>query len=108
MKHKTLRGTLVDMSLYVTANADQIAVGNASMNAAGDRIGPGGKVIKSREQITAEYNQSNPRSVRQVPLKDLEKELFQTPAEAVITAKAAIQQQKADANKPKRKISEKE
>ena len=106
MKHKTLRGELVDMALFTQANSKQVAIGNASMNAAGDRIGPGGKVIKTRSQIATEYNQTNPRSVRHVPLKDLEKELFPTPAEAVAVARAVIQQ-KADA-KAKRKLTDKE
>lgn len=109
MKHKTLRGELVDMSLFAAANSTQVAVGNASMNAAGDKIGPGGKVIRTREQILTDYNKSNPRSVRQVPLKDLEKELFQSPAAAVSSVKAVIKQKAADETpKPKRKIADKE
>jgi hypothetical protein len=33
------------------------------VNARGDELGAGGKIIKTREQILADYYQNNPRSV---------------------------------------------
>jgi hypothetical protein len=39
-----------------------IAVGNAKVNARGDKIGPGGKIIQKREEKTiTENNQTAPK-----------------------------------------------
>ena len=39
------------------------AVGNVRVNARGDEIGEGGKIVKTKEQILAEYYQRNARKV---------------------------------------------
>jgi hypothetical protein len=38
------------------ANETSIAVGNMKVNARGDQLGPGGKIVKTRAQILAEKN----------------------------------------------------
>jgi len=38
------------------------AVGNMKTNARGDQLGPGGKIIKKREEIVAEYYEANPKA----------------------------------------------
>lgn len=83
MKVTSMRGAVIDMARYMAQNEDAIAIGNAMMNARGDLIGPGGRVIKKREEISAEYHQSNPKSVRKVALKELDSEVFASPAEAM-------------------------
>jgi hypothetical protein len=54
--HRTARGIPVDMDRIRLANETAIAVGNMKVNARGDQLGAGGKVIKTRQQIMAEKN----------------------------------------------------
>jgi hypothetical protein len=41
------------------------AVGNMKVNARGDQLGPGGKVVKTREQILSDYYKNNSRSLKE-------------------------------------------
>lgn len=54
--HRTARGMQIDMDRLRLANEQTIAVGNMKVNARGDQLGAGGKVIKTRQQIMAEKN----------------------------------------------------
>lgn len=54
--HRTARGVSVDMDRIRLANEQTIAVGNMKVNARGDQLGAGGKIIKTRQQIMAEKN----------------------------------------------------
>lgn len=54
--YKTSKGASVDMSRLKLLNETVVAVGNAGTNARGDVV-KGGKIIKTREEITQEnYN----------------------------------------------------
>lgn len=97
---RTMRGQFVDMARLAAENATKIALGNASMNARGDIISHSGTIIKTQEQITREYNASNPKAVRQVALRDIQQEVFVSPSEAL----AAVT--KTDEAKKKRKLVE--
>ena len=50
-----MRGKTVDMDLLRKRNELTPAVGNARVNARGDELGPGGKIIKKREEVVAEH-----------------------------------------------------
>ena len=50
-----MRGKQVDMDLLRKRNELTPAVGNARVNARGDELGPGGQIIKKREEVVAEY-----------------------------------------------------
>lgn len=52
--YRTMQGKEIDMGKLINQNETTIAVGNMKVNARGDRIGPGGKIIQTREQILAE------------------------------------------------------
>jgi hypothetical protein len=54
--HRTARGISVDMDRIRLANETAIAVGNMKVNARGDQLGNGGKIVKTRQQIMAEKN----------------------------------------------------
>lgn len=54
-RHISMRGEVVDMNRLRTVNADTMALGNANLNARGDIIGKGGTVLKTQEQIEAEW-----------------------------------------------------
>lgn len=53
-KHTSYRGTAIDMEMLKFQNEYKTALGNASMNARGDKIGRGGTIIKTREELLAE------------------------------------------------------
>ena len=49
--YRTARGRELDMNKMVNQNELTIAVGNAKVNARGDKLGPDGKIIQRREDI---------------------------------------------------------
>ena len=60
--YKTMQGKTIDMDALAARNETMPAVGNVRMNARGDQLGPGGKVIKKREDIVNDhYNQQAPK-----------------------------------------------
>ena len=61
--YRTMRGREVDFEKLSLRNENTPAVGNMRVNARGDELGAGGKIIRTREQILADYYQNNPRSV---------------------------------------------
>ena len=91
MKVVSMRGQTVDMARLAAENANAIALGNASMNARGDIIEADGNVIKSREQITRDYHATNPKAVKQVALRNIQNEVFVSPAAAVAAQREALQ-----------------
>ena len=54
-QHRSMRGKSVDMDLLRKRNELTPAVGNARVNARGDELGPGGQIIKKREDVVAEH-----------------------------------------------------
>jgi len=97
----TMRGKTLDMASLAAANAHKAALGNAGMNARGDKI----------KAMAREYNQSNPKAVKQFGLNRLNADTFASPAEAVAQARKAVQNQKAAAtnkNQSKRRIADAE
>jgi len=60
--HRTMQGREIDMEKLRNQNELMPAVGNMKVNARGDEIGPGGKILRTREQIMAEYYDSNPNA----------------------------------------------
>lgn len=67
--YRSMQGKLVDMELLAQANELAPAVGNARVNARGDELGPGGKIIRKREDIISEYYENNPNAVPEEPMK---------------------------------------
>ena len=59
--YKTMRGRPIDMLAIAAANADKQAIGNAKMNARGDILGPNGVVLRTQEQIEAEWRRNQQR-----------------------------------------------
>ena len=56
--YTSMRGKRVDLDLLRKRNELTPAVGNARVNARGDELGPGGKIIRSKENIVKDYYQS--------------------------------------------------
>ena len=63
--YKTARGRVIDMDQLRLSNEDSIAVGNMKVNARGDELGPGGEVIRTRNEIMNEYYKLNTPVVEQ-------------------------------------------
>ena len=62
---KSMRGKEVDMEKLNLKNEMTPAVGNMKVNARGDELGKGGKVVKTREEVLADYYKKNPRSAKE-------------------------------------------
>ena len=62
---KSMRGKEIDMEKLNLKNETLPAVGNMKVNARGDEIGKGGKVVRTREEILKDYYNKNPRAVKE-------------------------------------------
>ncbi len=62
--YRSMQGKIVDMELLANKNELTPAIGNVRVNARGDELGPGGRIIRKREDIMAEYYENNPGAVR--------------------------------------------
>jgi hypothetical protein len=60
--YKTTQGKAIDMDSIRLVNEKTIAVGNMRVNAAGDQLGSGGAVVRSRNQTMDQQYQINNRS----------------------------------------------
>ena len=90
-QHKSMRGRVVDMDLLRKKNELTPAVGNARVNARGDELGPGGKIIRKREDIIKEYYEKNPNAVR-----DEQGTFKQKPANKPATVAAPVENNQPD------------
>lgn len=61
--YRTMQGKQIDMDLLRKKHELTPAVGNVRVNARGDELGPGGKIIRKREDIIKEYYANNPNAV---------------------------------------------
>ena len=60
--YRSMQGKQIDMETLAARNETMPAVGNVRMNARGDELGPGGIVVRKREDIVADmYKQQNPK-----------------------------------------------
>jgi|TARA_B100001094_G_scaffold191066_1_gene184977 hypothetical protein len=62
---KSMRGKEIDMEKLNLKNETLPAVGNMKVNARGDEIGKGGKVVRTREAILKDYYDKNPRAIQE-------------------------------------------
>lgn len=53
--YRSALGKNIDMDTLRLANEETIAIGNMKVNARGDELGPGGKIVKTRNQVMDEY-----------------------------------------------------
>lgn len=102
--YQTFQGKKIDMDTLRQRNELTPAVGNARVNARGDELGPGGKIIKKRDDVIRDYYEEHPQAapdeVAQVeqPVEEVA-EPVQTKAQKKSTenAKKAKAAEKADA-----------
>jgi hypothetical protein len=62
---RSMRGKEVDMEKLNLRNETLPAVGNMKVNARGDEIGQGGKIVRTREEVLKDYYKQNPRAIEE-------------------------------------------
>lgn len=63
--YQSIRGKTVDMEKLSLVHETAPAVGNIRVNARGDELGPGGKIVRTREQVLQDYYNNNPRALKE-------------------------------------------
>lgn len=63
--YTSVRGKEIDMEKLSLRNEKTPAVGNMRVNARGDELGEGGKIIRTREQVLQDYYAQNPNAFRE-------------------------------------------
>ena len=66
--YRSMQGKEVDMNKLINTNELTPAVGNLKVNARGDKLGPGGKIIQKREEILATTSIPDQINVRPAPI----------------------------------------
>lgn len=67
---KSYRGKEVDMVSLAKKNEKTVALGNAHMNGRGDKLGRGGKIVETREEMLEKYYNANTIQQATVNMKD--------------------------------------
>ena len=67
--YRTMQGKQIDMDLLRQRNELTPAVGNAKVNARGDQLGIGGKIVRKKEDLLKDYYASNKGVVTEQPVK---------------------------------------
>ena len=63
--YTSVRGKEIDMEKLSLRNEKTLAVGNMRVNARGEELGEGGKIIRTREQVLQDYYAQNPNAMRE-------------------------------------------
>lgn len=58
--YRSMQGREVDMEALAARNETMPSIGNVRMNARGDLLGPGGEIIKKREEVVNEHYKTQP------------------------------------------------
>jgi hypothetical protein len=58
-----MQGKQIDMEKLQMRNELLPAIGNMKVNARGDELGAGGKIVRTREQILQDYYKNNSRAI---------------------------------------------
>jgi hypothetical protein len=71
VQRRTNKGQVIDMDALTIKGEHEVALGNMRVNAKGDKLGDGGKVVQAKEEVAREYYANNPKAVVQsVSIKD--------------------------------------
>jgi len=57
--YRTMQGKQIDMDMLRKRNEMTPAVGNARVNARGDELGPGGQIVRKKEDVLKEYYENS-------------------------------------------------
>ena len=106
--YRTMQGRLVDIDKLRAANESVTAVGNMNVNARGDVLGPGGKIIKSKNAVMNEYYQTPKGVAQDTPIKKVEQPKLEPKIEQVQTMNPTVQEPKTAPRKTVRTAPKKE
>ena len=67
--YKSMQGKTLDMDLLRQRNELTPAVGNAKVNARGDELGPGGKIIRKKEEVLKDYYTNSSTMPDEIPVR---------------------------------------
>ena len=107
-QYRSMQGKVVDLGQLISKNELIPAVGNVRVNARGDELGAGGKIVRTKEEIMAEYyrNKGNslpdavPNRARTVP-KQIEPAVsIPVPTHTAIPAVNDVSPEELDFNDP--------
>jgi hypothetical protein len=87
-KIRTAQGKYIDTSDYI--RGDEIAIGNMSINARGDKIDKFGNVLKSSSELAQEYHNNTVSKIKTIPLSDISTDHFMTLNDVVEQTKANV------------------
>lgn len=73
-RHVTSKGFPIDMERLAAANATTVALGNAQKNARGDQLGPGGVILRTQEQIEADWAAARARNEERIKAVNIKSE----------------------------------
>ena len=99
---RTNSGKMLDMDALMLQGEKEIALGNMKVNARGDKIGAGGKIVKKKEDVAREYYANNPKAViKSVSIKDAvdNNSTVQDQSESIVGKKATTPKAKVKAKK---------
>lgn len=98
--YRTMQGEQVDIEALFRKNELTVAVGNMQANARGDELGPGGTIVKTREQKAREYYQKQ-KALKAQAAKEQEEAEARAREEAELEAARAAELAKLGAAKTK-------
>jgi hypothetical protein len=92
--YRSMQGKEIDMHKLSLQNEMTVAVSNVKVNARGDELGPGGRIIRKREDVLKEYYAGHPNtapeeavSTRGAPEETEESQPVVATVEETITSK---------------------
>ena len=62
--YTSVRGKEIDMEKLALRHETTPAVGNLKVNARGDELGLGGKIVRTREQILQDHYKNSSRAIK--------------------------------------------
>jgi len=89
--YRSMNGREIDMNKLININEMTPAVGNIRVNARGDELGPGGQVIRKREEILTAPVNAVPDQIAVQPVATAQQPV-QQPAPAAVTVKDVTNQ----------------
>jgi hypothetical protein len=96
-KHRTMRGEPIDMAALVAQNGTAPAVGNARLNARGDVLAQNGSVLRTQEQVEAEWRrQKEAQMAQNVPPMNLKAPIEQQLPSTTIVEQDEFEPPKVD------------
>lgn len=100
--YTTMQGKQVDMDLLRKKNELTPAVGNARVNARGDELGAGGKIVRKREQVIKDYYKGSMPVAEEptISVSDVVAEEAPVAQKAVKSKTTTRAQQKVEAAQP--------